>query len=214
MCARFTLILTPDGYIAVYDFDFGGIIEEFPPRYNVAPTQSVAVVSDPATRRVQWMRWGLIPSWAKDPAIGNKMINARAETLIEKISFKTPFQRRRCLILADGFFEWKKIPNGKSIPHYFTLKEHAPFVFAGLWETWTPPTGQPIQSCTLITCPPNDLVAPIHDRMPVIFNRQSADQWLDQTPLPQLQNLLQPFPDLYSTRFDKADCLCEISCTA
>jgi len=140
------------------------------------------------------MRWGLIPSWAKDPSIGNKMINARCETLAEKPSFRNAFQKRRCLILADGFYEWQQIPNGRSVPYYFTLKDHSPFVFAGLWESWNSPTGQPLQTCTIITCPPNELVAPIHDRMPVILNRQAADNWIGQTSSPQLQALLSAYP--------------------
>ncbi|NMC86649.1 MAG: SOS response-associated peptidase [Anaerolineaceae bacterium] len=194
MCARFTLILTPNGYALVYDFDTAFVTEVMVPRYNVAPTQNVAVVSDPETRRVQWMRWGLIPSWAKDPSIGNKMINARCETLAEKPSFRNAFQKRRCLILADGFYEWQQIPNGRSVPYYFTLKDHSPFVFAGLWESWNSPAGQPLQTCTIITCPPNELVAPIHDRMPVILNRQAADNWIGQTSSPQLQALLSAYP--------------------
>lgn len=195
MCARFTIILTPFGFVTIYDFDCAVIINNFSPRYNVAPTQVIPVVKDLDSKKVELMRWGLIPNWAKDPAIGTKLINARAETLQEKPSFKYAFQKRRCVILADGFYEWQKMP-GKlpSIPHYFTLKEQKPFVFAGLWETWTPQSGSPIQSCTIITCPPNEVVAPIHDRMPVILNPEAANRWLDQTPLSQLQSLLSPYP--------------------
>jgi putative SOS response-associated peptidase YedK len=193
MCGRYTIALNP----AEYQLEFG--FEDFPAdfsqRYNVAPTQPVAVVTDASARKVEWMRWGLIPAWAKDPSIGARMINARSETLGEKPSFKVALQKRRCLLLADGFYEWQKRP-GKlsSIPHYFTLAEHKPFVFAGLWEQWTPPEGPAIRSCTIITCGPNELIAPIHDRMPVILDAVTAWNWLNAESAPQAQTLLLPYP--------------------
>ncbi len=146
---------------------------------------------------VEFFRWGLIPGWAKDPAIGHRMINARAETLAEKPSFRTPLRRRRCLILADGFYEWRKDPGGKTkTPMYIRLSNGAPFAFAGLWDLWRGPDDSPVTSCTIITTSPNDLLAPIHNRMPVILPADAYEQWLDpdEQPADRLTPLLNPYP--------------------
>ena len=139
-------------------------------------------------------RWGLIPFWAKDPSIGHKMINARAETVDEKPSFKTCLQRKRCLIVADGFYEWKKEGSTKR-PHRITLKNQELFGFAGLWDAWKSPTGEIVNSCSIITTTPNELMAPIHNRMPVILPREVESVWLDQSIVDStfLKSLLVPY---------------------
>jgi len=147
--------------------------------------------------KLDYYVWGLIPSWAKDPAIGNRMINARGETLVEKPSYRTAFRRRRCLILADGFFEWKQVPGSKAkIPMYIRLKSGEPFAFAGLWDNWNSPDGSRILSCSIITTTPNTLLESIHNRMPVILPVATYARWLEpgeQDPT-SLQPLIQPYP--------------------
>ncbi len=156
------------------------------PRYNIAPTQDVTAVLDDGEPRLEMLRWGLIPSWAKEESIGARMINARAETLAEKASFKRLLHARRCLILADGFYEWRQEPDTKSgaktkTPMYITMKDHEPFTFAGLWDSWRAPTGEQVRTCTIITTQPNELIAGIHSRMPAILPRSARDLWLDPT---------------------------------
>ena len=177
MCGRFTL-RTPMSKIAeVFGLDETLDVE---PRYNVAPTQQVVAIRPGPTadnRELALLRWGLIPHWADDPSIGNRMINARAETVAGKPSFRQAFKKRRCLVVADGFYEWKKI-DGKKQPYYIHLKDDQPFGFAGLWERWNR-EGEEIQSCTIITTEPNELMKPIHNRMPVIVQPTDYDRWLD-----------------------------------
>ena len=201
MCGRFTLTTSPDELQAAFDWlkmppemsdaHGGG------PRYNIAPTQPVAVVPNDGFNRLDFFTWGLVPSWAKDPNIGSRMINARAETLAEKPSFRNAFKRRRCLILADGFYEWQVIPGQKSKqPMYITLEDHRPFAFGGLWEIWKSPDGSEIYSCTIITTEPNPLMATIHNRMPLILPPETYTQWLnpnEQRP-EALKSLLEPYP--------------------
>ncbi len=176
MCGRFTLTINPDELQQQF-----GLSEAPPtqlaPRYNIAPTQAVAVIANNSDRKLELFQWGLIPSWAKDPKIGSKMINARAETLAEKPSFRTALKRRRCLVVADGFYEWKKTGSGKT-PMYIQLKDGQPFGFAGLWEAWQSPDDGLIKTCTIITTTPNALLAEIHYRMPVILPREAYDTWL------------------------------------
>lgn len=168
------------------------------PRYNIAPTQLVPTVlrkSEQSDRRFQLLRWGLIPSWAKDPAIGARLINARAETAGEKPSFRAAFRQRRCLVVADGFYEWQRQERKKQ-PFYFRLQDGRPFAFAGLWERWeAPDDGEAIESCTILTTEAVELLQPIHDRMPVILDPKDYNLWLDpavQKP-EQLQQLLCPY---------------------
>lgn len=187
MCGRFSFI------------DIEDIRERFKtepidlkPNYNVAPTQDVPVIRN---GQLSMFRWGLIPSWAKDPYVGNKLINARAETVDEKPSFKYSLQRKRCLIVADGFYEWKKEGRTKR-PYRITLKNKGLFGFAGLWDTWKSPRGDIVNSCTIITTTPNELMAGIHDRMPVILSRDSEQVWLDQSIVDSgyLKSFLVPYP--------------------
>lgn len=194
MCGRFTLALpTDDLQLALPWLD---VPADMPPRYNIAPSQPVAVVPNNNLRQIEFFRWGLIPSWAKDHKIGYRMINARAETLAQKPSFRAAYRRRRCLVLADGFYEWQGAKGTAKTPHHIRLESGAPFALAGLWETWHSPDGSVIPSCTIITTQPNTLVAPIHNRMPVILPPEAYEEWLasgERTPA-ELQPLLVPFP--------------------
>jgi putative SOS response-associated peptidase YedK len=192
MCGRYTLKTSINSLAEHFE------IEEYPssiiPSYNIAPTQEVAAVVEEDEKRVlEMFHWGLIPSWAKDPAIGNKMINARAETVSEKPSFRKAFKVRRCLILADGFYEWQKTDNGKQ-PYHIKMQDDSPFAFAGLWETWK--NGEEIRSCTIITTDANDLMGEIHHRMPVILHPEDYGLWLDPDfdEKEPLTTLLKPYP--------------------
>ncbi len=178
-------------------------IEDVPtlePRYNIAPTQSVPTIlqtSASTNRQFKMLHWGLIPSWAKDPKMGAKLINARAETVAEKPAFRSAFRQRRCLVLADGFYEWQQQENKKQKqPYYFRVNDGQPFAFAGLWERWQDGNGKEIESCTLLTTQPNELMNPIHNRMPVILDSKDYDLWLDlEVKKPELlQPLLHPYP--------------------
>jgi putative SOS response-associated peptidase YedK len=177
MCGRYTLVRLADladvfPWIRLPEHDP-------PPRYNIAPTQPVAVVANDGRNVVDFMRWGLIPFWAKDPSIGNRMINARAESLVEKPVFRSALQRRRCIIPASGFYEWRKNRDGTKTPMYIRHKSRRPLLFAGLWERWHAPDGSEVPTCTIITGPANELVRPIHDRMPVILPPEEAARWLE-----------------------------------
>lgn len=195
MCGRFTLTATPESIRSF--FDWLEVADEVLPRYNIAPTQPVAVVANNHREKLDFFTWGLVPSWAKDPKMASRMINARAETLAEKPSFRAAYKRRRCLILADGFYEWTKQAGQKNkIPHYIQLSSGQPFAFAGLWEYWQGGDGSEIKSCTIITTEPNDLIAKLHNRMPVILKPESYDLWLDPGELgrERLDPLLKPYP--------------------
>ena len=161
-------------------------------RYNCAPTQNLAVIANESPDELQFFRWGLIPWWAKDASIGNKLINARAETLLEKPSFKNAFRNRRCLVPATGFFEWRR--NADKTPYHIMLKSGDPFCFAGLWDKWITAEGEIIHSFTIITTSPNELMEQIHDRMPVILPREQEQRWMSPQPDPSLVELLVPFP--------------------
>ena len=192
MCGRFTLV---SPFVAVTERFHASAPAGLRPRYNIAPGQDILCVVAEGARRIEPLRWGLIPSWAKDPAIGNRLINARAETLAEKPSFRRAFAKRRCLVAADGFYEWR--PAGKrKVPVYIFLKSRNPFGFAGLYETWRAPDGREFRTCTIVTTVANDLVRPIHDRMPVIVPEGVEDRWLDpaEGDLGRLQAILTPYP--------------------
>lgn len=197
MCGRFTLT-TDTKKLAEAFSEFKPPSEEVQPRYNIAPSQPIAVVANNGAHQIEFFKWGLIPSWAKDPSIGNRMINARAETLAEKPSFKHAYKRRRCLVLADGFYEWRKNPGSKTkTPMYIRLASGEPFAFAGLWEVWHSKEGDgPLLSCTIITSEPNDLIASIHNRMAVILPREAYEPWLDpaERSPEELNGLLKPYP--------------------
>lgn len=198
MCGRFTLHVSPEQIAEQFEVDAP---EQLADRYNIAPTQPVGIVRlDRSGQAREWqlVHWGLVPSWAKDPSVGSRMINARGETVAEKPSFRAAFRRRRCLIPADGFYEWKRTGNGKQ-PYYIRLKDEEPFAFAGLWEIWVGPDGSELESCTIITTEPNELMTDLHDRMPVILSPDDYAEWLgtgkDATAkdVEQIRHLIRPF---------------------
>lgn len=195
MCGRFTLTLNMEKIAQAFGVE---PTLDSSPRYNIAPTQEVMTVlheKEAQPAHLEWLRWGLIPGWAKEESIGSRMINARAETLAEKPSFKRLLHSRRCLIVADGFYEWKKAAKGKT-PMYITMKDHEPFGFAGLWDLWKAPDGRQLRTCTIITTEPNSLMAEIHNRMPVILAREARDLWLDPEMKDEqaLTSILRPYP--------------------
>jgi putative SOS response-associated peptidase YedK len=198
MCGRFTL-RAPASTVAE-QFKLLDV-EPLNARFNIAPTQPVAAVrrvgeSREPGHQLVWLKWGLVPSWAKDPRTGNSLINARAESVAEKPAFRAAFRRRRCLVLADGFYEWQRT-GPKKQPYFIRLADDRPFAFAGLWEFWEGLDHSSLETCTLITTGPNELMAPIHNRMPVILSPDNYDRWLDpavQQP-EQLQPLLRPYPN-------------------
>ena len=202
MCGRFTLTTDPEQLQLT--FPWVSNLQGIAPRYNIAPTQPVAVIPNDGKDKLDFFTWGLVPSWAKDPQIGSRMINARGETLAEKPSFRNAYRRRRCLILADGFYEWQKQPGSSAkTPVYIKLLDGSLFAFAGLWEIWQSPDGSEIRSCAIITTEPNELVKPIHDRMPVILSPQSYSAWLasaERNP-EEIQPLLRPYPANLMTAF-------------
>jgi putative SOS response-associated peptidase YedK len=177
-------------------FKVGRAPSSIHPLYNIAPTQNAPVILNDGDRIMEELRWGLIPSWAKDPAIGNKLINARAETLSEKASFKRPFQARRCLVPADGFYEWRFTRTSKGkIPMRIRLKSQEPFAMAGLWERWKDAEGKELRTFTIITTEANEALQPIHNRMPVILKAKDEEAWLDpKAASKHLTVLLAPYP--------------------
>ena len=190
MCGRYTIALDIDVLLDQLDLILDGF--EFEPRFNIAPTQMLPVVLDESPDRLQRLRWGLVPFWAKDPRIGNKLINARGETVASKPSFREAFKKRRCLAVADGFYEWKKGPLGK-VPHHIRRKDRKAFTIGGLWESWKDPEDRELRTFTLITTTPNALMAPIHDRMPVLIAPEHRDEWLHpETTRERLQELIRP----------------------
>lgn len=212
MCGRYTLFVKPE----VLQQRFRAHLDEhdrekLSPRYNIAPTQHVPIITSEYPRVISFAHWGLIPSWAKDESIGNKMINARAETITEKPSFRTLIKKRRCLILANGLYEWGQHSKPKQ-PYWIHLTQSQPFAFAGLWDEWkSPHTQQPLRSCTIITTIPNDKVESIHHRMAVILDPNAEEQWLDEyCPFDNVLSLLAPYPsdeitlDPVSTRVNSA----------
>lgn len=194
MCGRVTFVSDQTTLTKTFPkFNFSGY--HHVPRYNIAPSQPIPVVANTGAFEVEYFHWGLIPHWAKDHKISSKMINARSETLAEKPSFRTAYRHQRCLILTDGFYEWKRNEDGSKSPMYIQTVSRAPFAFAGLWESWTPPRGNPIRSCTIITTSANTFMSQIHHRMPVILDTKDFDQWLvpEEKPADQLQGLLKPY---------------------
>jgi putative SOS response-associated peptidase YedK len=177
MCGRFKLV-TLDEQAAV---EFGVPFVPPNPRYNIAPTQSTLAVRVAGTGGREWagLRWGLVPSWAKDLSIGARMINARCETAAQRPAFRDALRRRRCLVPADGFYEWAAGEAGRRRPFLIRRVDRRPFAFAGLWERWSPPGVEPVETFTILTTAPNDILAPLHDRMPVILSPDAFDSWLD-----------------------------------
>jgi len=222
MCGRFTLTKSMDEIRE--RFDFVTDLAELDLRYNIAPTQyTPVIVYQDGVNVLKKMRWGLIPSWAKEERIGYRMINARAEEIDRKPTFRPLLPRRRCLVLADGFYEWEKRGQGKGrvrIPYRFTLKDESPFAFAGLWDKWRSPEGEELETLTIITTRANKLVSAVHNRMPVILRPEDINRWVDTSyrNVRELKNLLTPYPSeemkMYrvSTRvnspdFDSPECV-------
>lgn len=218
MCGRFTLHLP----IEILERIFGSFtIRDVRPRYNIAPTQQVVVFRGypDGTIHADLLKWGLIPAWAKGPSIGPGMINARSETLAGKPAFRSALKHRRCIIPANGFYEWQSVA-GKKKPLYVRMKDNGPMLFAGLWDNWKSPEGGVIESCTIVTTSANDLIKPLHDRMPAILDCKEINLWLDLhvTDPERLRPLLKPYPsgemEIYpvreivnSPRNDTAECV-------
>jgi putative SOS response-associated peptidase YedK len=194
MCGRYTLASPTERLAEEFGVDASSI--ELSPNYNVAPTQGVAAVLEEAgQRRLEVLRWGLIPPWADDPGIGSRMINARSETAPGKPSFRRAFRERRCLIPADGFYEWQRT-NGAKQPYYIHMEDGRPFAFAGLWESWSKGGEGEVRTCTILTTGANALVGEVHDRMPVILAHDAYDVWLDPaSERDELTGLLAPYPE-------------------
>ena len=192
MCGRFSLTQSASALAEAFQLEEQSAWQ---PRYNIAPTQTVAAIAMASfeIRQMRLFRWGLVPSWAKDLAIGAKLINARAETVAEKPSFRAAFKQRRCLILADGFYEWQHVDRKIKQPYYFQLADRQPFAFAGLWERWQGDAAA-VETCTILTTQANEVLQPVHDRMPVIIAPEQYNQWLDSnTAAEVLQALLHPY---------------------
>lgn len=208
MCGRFALTAPASTIAEIFQVD---VLPDLLPRYNVAPTTPVACVLAGADgkRELQTLRWGLVPSWAKDPKIAYQTINARADSIATKAAFRAPFKRRRCLVLADGFYEWERIERDpepgsrkkakitEKIPHLIGMADGRPFAMAGVWDRWIQPdTGEEMRSCSIVTTGPNDLMVPIHNRMPVILPAEQWDTWLDPAidDKARLLEMLVPYP--------------------
>ena len=194
MCGRFTV--TAEGDVVKSDFGLQEVPPGYEPRFNVAPMQDVlAVIHDGAGPRAGWLRWGLVPSWATDPSIGARMINARSETIDQKSAFREAFEKRRCLIVADGFYEWQHI-GGIKVPMRIRRRGGGLFAFAGLWERWSRPNTDPLITCTILTTTPAPSIASIHDRMPVILRPEDYSAWLARDiDADSLKPLLRPYDD-------------------
>lgn len=190
MCGRFALKAPPAKLATYFGLDE---VADFAPRYNIPPGTDIPVIrQSPEHKRVlHLLRWGLVPNWSKDPSIGAKLNNARGETVAEKPSFRDAFKRRRCLIPADGFYEWKTEGKLKQ-PYYISLKSGEPMAMGGLWESWKTPGGEILRTCCIITTGPNAVMAPIHDRMPVILAPDQWQTWLD-APADAIQSLVRPY---------------------
>jgi len=202
MCGRFAFYSPTEATAALFGVTASVEIE---PRYNITPTQFVAAIreDDNKDRELVMLRWGLVPFWAKDPSIGNRMINARAETVAEKPSYRAAFRHRRCLVLADGFYEWRRTGDTKT-PYFISLANGEPFALAGLWESWKDKnSGDLLQTTTLITTDANDFMRPVHHRMPVIVQSDAADEWLSGSAQESLQHVLERTPSLQAWPVDR-----------
>lgn len=197
MCGRYTLFANYEDIVDRFEIEAGIAEEEYEKSYNIAPSQQVlTVINDGSVNRLGYLKWGLVPSWAKDAKIGYKLINARAESLADKPSFRNAYRNRRCLILADSFYEWKRNGDNK-FPMRIKMKSNQLFAMAGLWEAWPTPEGRKLYTCSIITTEANELVSQIHDRMPVILPREYEGKWLDPSvhDTNVLSRLLKPFDD-------------------
>jgi len=194
MCGRYALVVVGDGSLQ-RRFSLEELLDTPASRYNVAPTQTLPVIVRQSPNHMEMMRWGLIPSWAKDANIGSRMINARAETVAEKPAYRGPLRSQRCLVPASGFYEWKRDGTSKQ-PYFIHVKDEPLVAFAGLYDRWRDPNGQTVHSYTIITTTANAVAAPVHDRMPVILQREDEETWLDPdvTEPGHLLSLLRPYP--------------------
>lgn len=204
MCGRFAFYSPTEAVVRLFRVEAA---DDLPPSYNIAPTREAPVIrrGGDGVRRLQTLRWGLVPFWAKDPSIGNRMINARSETVTSKPAFRQAVRSRRCLVVADGFYEWQKTAQGKT-PWYIQLAGGGPFAMAGLWERWRQEGVEPLETCTILTTSPNRMMSSIHDRMPVVLTDEGVDAWLDpSTPLEHLGVLFTPVEDslLHATRVSR-----------
>jgi putative SOS response-associated peptidase YedK len=192
MCGRFVLTANADALQTA--FDLTTMPAALSPRYNIAPTQPVALITNENPHELTFYKWGLIPSWSKDASAASKMINARSESVAEKPSFRSAFKRRRCIIPTDGYYEWRQ-QGGEKIPQFIHFKDREVFGMAGLWEVWNSPDGSEVRTCTIITTDANDFMQSIHTRMPVILHKEDYATWLapDEVPAPVLQDLLKPY---------------------
>jgi putative SOS response-associated peptidase YedK len=193
MCGRFTFVISYAEFLRHYRIDRE--MNRFTPNYNVSPGENIPVVlTDDNMRVLDTYKWGLIPHWAKDPELGSRLINARAETIAEKPAFRHAFSSQRCLVIADGFYEWRKEGKAK-LPYYIRLKDRPVFGFAGLWEQWKSPQGTVVKSCTIITVEPNEYLKGIHDRMPAILSREDEMKWIDPAKKDRqaLLSMLRPY---------------------
>ena len=198
MCGRYTLVKPAKEVSERFGVKVG---DNYGPRFNAAPTQLMPVITTESPEGLSWFYWGLIPAWSKDKAVSNKLINARAETLEEKASFRNALKSRRCLVPADGFYEWKSVGKKSKVPYRITLLQEELFAFAGLWEEYEDDEGSMVHTFTIITTEANDAVQSLHSRMPAILSRQDEKAWLDPKTEPeQLKELLQPYP-ANKTRF-------------
>jgi len=222
MCGRF--VLHHNSAQVAKRFNAQKVLFEFGARYNIAPSQPVAAIVQNVERQLTAFQWGLVPFWAKDPSMGNRLINARAETLAEKAAFKYALRKRRCLIPADGFYEWQKQENGDKQPLHIRRNDGELFAFAGLWEEWSAPDGSPLQTCTIITSEPNEFLKPVHHRMAVILRPEEEAAWLDPSlqSVNDLMRVLQPREDealemfpvskkVGSPAYDAPDCIAPIA---
>jgi putative SOS response-associated peptidase YedK len=204
MCGRFALLTHAEALIERFGIE--EVINRPEPRYNIAPSQNVTVVVQRGTRQLTEMHWGLVPSWAKDVSVGNRMINARAESIAEKPAFRAAFKKRRCLIISDGFYEWRKAGKVKR-PMHIRLKSREPFAFAGLYEYWKTKSGKMLESCAIVTTTPNEMLTSIHNRMPVILSPVKEEEWLnpDNQSVSDLIQMLKPYSSRQMEAFEVSD---------
>ena len=198
MCGRFSF--SPLAKIIEDRFDVK-VDSSYKPRYNSAPSQNLAVITNVDPGRITFMKWGLVPFWAKDPKIGNRMINAISETIAEKPAFRNAFKKKRCLIPADSFYEWKRLSPKEKIPYRILLKDESLFAMAGIWESWKSPGGELLNTFSILTTSPNILMENIHDRMPVILQREDEQKWLADENPEALHDLLKPFDENRMTAY-------------
>ncbi|MCB0805880.1 MAG: SOS response-associated peptidase [Bacteroidales bacterium] len=198
MCGRFSF--SPLAKIIEDRFDVK-VDSTYKPRYNSAPSQNLGIISNANPGKLSFMKWGLVPFWAKDPKIGNRMINSKSETIAEKPAFRNAFNKKRCLVPADSFYEWKRLSPKEKIPYRILLKDESLFAMAGIWETWKSPEGELINTFSILTTSPNKLMQNIHDRMPVILRPEDEQKWLGNTDPKDLLPLLKPYDENLMTAY-------------